>query len=195
MTSLDVINEKQITVEVSGDEIVINVIKSAPTTFVALLDTPDAILANQFLRGNALGKKLEFFKYARRNPITLIDGATINIDLDNYLVTHGLLNNTTRVATILDFDNFPINAEFNLAITKDNGDLGLVFTLSGTDLIFNIYDPANNVCTRATTITIAGDDEDAGTNPQTWELNFLNSGRIDGTDAIIQVVGTIDSFA
>ena len=104
MISLDVINEKQISIEVDGDEITINVIKSAPTTFVALLDTPDAIQANQFLRGNTSGLELEFFKYARRDSITLVDGATINIDLDNYLLTHGLLNDTARIATILDFD-------------------------------------------------------------------------------------------
>lgn len=194
MIEIDVINDKQITAEISGDEIVINVLKydliSGVTTYDGLTDTPSSKTgkAGQYVGVNSLETLHEYVKY--RNIVTLTDGATIALDLDSWIETYCKLEGTTRTATTLNLTNFPDRSIFNLSITKNNSDQDLVFTLGGTNLVYDVFDSTNNVYTRATTVTISGTDTD-----QSWELSFKNTGIADGTDTVIQVTGTIDSFA
>lgn len=122
------------------------------------------------------------------NAGELTEAADIAIDCANYHQAKGYIAAMTRTATTLIFSRF--GKVFDLSMTKNNTDQATVFTLAGTGLVFDVYDSTNNVFTRATTATIAGTD-----SGQSWALNFLKTGISDGDDSIIQVTGTIDSFA
>ena len=122
--------------------------------------------------------------------VTVTDGATIAQDLESYLDTRGVLLATTRTATTLNLTGFVARGIFDLTITKNNTDQDLVFTLGGANLVYDVFDSANNVNTRATTVTISGTD-----STQSWELNFKNTGIAEGGNTVIQVSGTIDAFA
>lgn len=135
-------------------------------------------------------EELDTEKSPLPNSITITEGATINLDIASWVDTRAKSVALTRTTITLNLTNFPASAEFYWVFPKDNTNQDLVFTLGGADLVYDIFDPSNNVHTRATAITIAGTDAN-----QSWYLSFLNTGIADGSDTIIQVVGTIDSFA
>ena len=130
-----------------------------------------------------------------KRAITITDADTINQNIDSWETTIAELEDTTRTTIALNFSNFFGKGDFfDLNITKNNGDLDLEFTLGGAGLIYNVFDSAKNINTRATKVVISGTDVPAG-DKSSWELSFLYSGMDDSGDKIIQVVGTIDSFA
>lgn len=130
-----------------------------------------------------------------QREITIIDADTINQDIDKWETTIAELENTTRTAIALNFSNFfGKGGLFHLDITKNNGDLDLEFTLGGAGLVYNVFDSANNINTRATKVVISGDDVPEG-DKSAWELSFLHSGMDDSGNKIIQIAGTITSFS
>jgi len=118
----------------------------------------------------------------------LTEAANIAINCESYQQTMAFIKAMERVATTLTFSNF--GKIFGLSMTKNNTDQGLVFTLAGANLVFDVFDPTNKVFTRATTVTIAGTDSD-----QSWSLIFDDTGILSGANKIIQVTGSISSFA
>ena len=130
-----------------------------------------------------------------QREITITDADTINQNIDKWETTIAELENTTRTAIALNFSNFFGKGDlFHLNITKNNSNLALEFTLGGAGLVYNVFDSANNINTRATKVVISGTDVPAG-NKSAWELSFLHSGMDDSGNKIIQVVGTITSFS
>ncbi len=159
MTELDIINEKQITIEVSGDVITVNVLRYEVSNGAIIYD---------------LGELTEI--------------ADITINCINIDQVQANIQDMARVATTLTLENF--GKILNIAMTKLNGDLDLVFTLAGAGVVFDVFDAANNVFTRATTITISGDDAN-----KSWALIFDRTQIPSGANAIIQVTASITAFA
>ena len=159
MTSIDIINEKQITAEASGDTITINVLKFEVSN--------GAIIYN-------LGE--------------LTEQANIAINCINLDQVQANIQAMTRVATTLTLVDF--GKILNIAMTKLNGDLDLVFTLAGAGLVFDVYDKANDIYIRATSITISGNDAN-----RSWAIIFDRTQISAGANTVIQVTASITALA
>ena len=187
--TLDIINEKQISADVSGDEIIINVLKyevGNGDTFISLTDTPSSYTgqARKLPRVNAAGDALEFTDDIYQIG-ELTESADIAINCLSRDQSDAYIVDMARTATTLTLSN--LGRVFDLSMTKYNTNQDLVFTLAGAGLVFDVFDSTNNVFTRATTVTLSGTDSN-----NSWALSFKRTGI---TGSIIQVVGTIDSFA
>lgn len=118
---------------------------------------------------------------------SLPDEASISVDCLNFKqVVADLTSTQTTVALAIS----DIGKVLIIFIKKDNSSQDITFTLSGTGLVFDIYDKDNDKFTRGTTVTISGTD-----TTDSHSLDFYNTGLLDGTDKIIQVSGTISSFS
>ena len=181
MISLDVINEKQITAEVLGDEIVINVIKAAATTYDALLDTPDSKIgqAGKFPQVNGAETLHEYVKI--QDVETLTDGATIVWDWQKVRTRYARLG--TANSRIIDLQNVPIPTDtifegaIGNVITKKNVLGDIVLTLQGAG--FKFYDMIDKALGATLVITFSG------ANGDFFEISCEINGEMDGADYIV----------
>jgi len=192
----------RILLEVNVQPVIITVSGNLPTipSPASLLPTASTWLATDIMKGEIAWNSADDIYYYRDNSDAiqtltefkdlgeLTEVANIAIDCKSIRNTIATIEDMARVATALTISDLELL--LNLSMTKNNSDLDIVFTLAGTDLVFDVFDATNNVYTRATTLTISGNDAN-----KSWELSFKKSGILDGTDNIIQVTGTIDAFA
>ncbi len=129
-------------------------------------------------------------KSSMPNIITVTEAETISQDVDSWLNTRAKMLAMARTATALNFTNFPAGGVFHLAMTKDNTDQDLTFTLGGANLVYNIFDSANNILSRGTAVVLSGTD-----STNSFVLSFYNTGITEGGNTVIEVSGTIDSFS
>lgn len=129
-----------ITAEISGDEITVNVVRTAPATYDSLLDTPNTKVgqAGKFPQVNGLETLHEYVKIQDIEELT--DGATITWDWEKLRTRYAWLS--TGNSRNVDLQNVPIptdtifqGAVGDIIVKKTTaGDITL--TLQGTGLYF-----------------------------------------------------------